>query len=84
LIDSDIVVIAEGIAVSALRYSLIKQDLEKMITFDIKDALNLDGDTSLYLQYSYARAIRIIEKGENIEKEEDVKLHLLNQDIEKN
>jgi arginyl-tRNA synthetase len=83
LIDSEIKVIAEGIAVSALRYSLIKQDLEKMITFDIKDALNLDGDTSLYLQYSYARAIRIIEKGENIEKEGDLKLHLLNQDIEK-
>lgn len=83
LIDSEITVIAEGIAVSALRYSLIKQDLEKMITFDIKDALNLDGDTSLYLQYSYARAIRIIEKGENIEKERDLKLHLLNQDIEK-
>ena len=83
LIDSEIKIIAEGIAVSALRYSLIKQDLEKMITFDIKDALNLDGDTSLYLQYSYARAIRIIEKGENIEKERDLKLHLLNQDIEK-
>ncbi|HJS65046.1 MAG TPA: arginine--tRNA ligase [Nitrososphaeraceae archaeon] len=83
LIDSEIKVIAEGIAVSALRYSLIKQDLEKMITFDIKDALNLDGDTSLYLQYSYARAIRIIEKAESTEKEGDVKLHLLNQDIEK-
>ena len=83
LIDSEIKVIAEGIAVSALRYSLIKQDLEKMITFDIKDALNLDGDTSLYLQYSYARAIRIIEKAESTEKEGDVKLHFLNQDIEK-
>jgi arginyl-tRNA synthetase len=34
-----------------------------MITFDMKEALNLDGDTSLYLQYSFARAMRILEKG---------------------
>ena len=55
--------IAEGIAVSAIRYNLIKQDLDKMITFDLKEALNLDGDTSLYLQYTFARANRILEKG---------------------
>jgi arginyl-tRNA synthetase len=57
--------VAEGIAVSAIRYNLIKQDLDKMITFDLKEALNLDGDTSLYLQYSFARANRILEKGKD-------------------
>ncbi|MGE0243381.1 MAG: arginine--tRNA ligase [Nitrososphaeraceae archaeon] len=63
--NSNISELAEGIAVSAIRYNLIKQDLDKMITFDLKEALNLDGDTSLYLQYSFARANRILEKGED-------------------
>lgn len=75
--------IAEKIAISALRYSLIKRDLDKMITFDIQEELKLDGDTSLYLQYSYARAIRILEKGKNFTTQKSVKLDLLNKDIEK-
>ena len=56
--------IAEEIAVSALRYSLIKQDLGKMITFDITEALNLEGDTGPYLQYAYARAQHILQKSD--------------------
>jgi len=80
--------IAEGIAVSAIRYNLLKQDLDKMITFDMKEALNLDGDTSLYLQYSFARAMRILEKGrstleEFINKRNDnIRFDLLNHKIE--
>lgn len=54
--------VAEKIAVSAIRYIMIKHDLDKIITFDINDALNLQGDTAPYIQYSYARAYRILEK----------------------
>lgn len=54
--------IAEQIAVSAVRYNLTKQDLDKIITFDIKESLSLEGDTGPYMQYAYARAQRIIEK----------------------
>jgi arginyl-tRNA synthetase len=54
--------IAEEIAVSAIRYNLIKQDLDKLITFDIKESLSLEGDTGPYLQYAYARSQRILEK----------------------
>ncbi|MEM3497737.1 MAG: arginine--tRNA ligase, partial [Conexivisphaerales archaeon] len=54
--------VAEGIAVSAIRYSLLRIDLEKQIIFDIDDALKLEGDTGPYLQYSLARAIKIVEK----------------------
>ncbi len=56
--------IALGIAVSTIRYTLIKQDLDKIIVFDLNEATNLDGDTSLYLQYAYARASRILEKSD--------------------
>ena len=80
--------IAEGIAVSAIRYNLLKQDLDKMITFDMKEALNLDGDTSLYLQYSFARAMRILEKGRSTleefinESNDNIRFDLLNNKIE--
>jgi arginyl-tRNA synthetase len=54
--------IAEQIAISAIRYNLIKQDLDKVITFDIIESLRLEGDTGPYLQYAYARSQRILEK----------------------
>ena len=61
--------IAEEIAVSAIRYNLIKQDLDKVITFDIIESLSLEGDTAPYLQYAYARSQRILEKsGQNFSK----------------
>lgn len=54
--------VAHSIAVSAIRYSLIRQDLGKILVFDLKEALKLEGDTGPYLQYTYARAYNIIEK----------------------
>ncbi|GBC73932.1 Arginine--tRNA ligase [archaeon HR04] len=57
---------AESIAVAALRYSMLKQDLDKMITFDIEEALNLQGESGQYIQYAYARASRILEKASSI------------------
>ena len=45
-----------------LRYEMIKQDLDKIITFDISKSLSLEGDTAPYIQYSFARAARILEK----------------------
>jgi arginyl-tRNA synthetase len=87
--DTTIYEIAEGIAVSAIRYNLLRQDMDKMITFDMEEALNLEGDTSLYLQYSFARAMRILEKsndslGEFInEKNANIRSDLLNHTIER-
>ena len=57
--------IAKEIAISAIRYYFVKQDIGKMITFDIHDSLNLDGDTGPYIQYSYARGKRIFSKINN-------------------
>lgn len=54
--------IAEEIAISAIRYNLVRQDLDKIITFDVKESLSLEGDTGPYLQYAYARSQRILEK----------------------
>ncbi len=54
--------VAEAIAVSALRYELLKQDPDKMIVFDMEESLRFEGDTGPYLLYTYARARRILEK----------------------
>lgn len=54
--------IAEEVAISAIRYNMIKQDLDKIITFDITESMSLEGDTGPYLQYAYARSQRILEK----------------------
>lgn len=60
--ESSLVKISERVAVGALRYAMIKQDLDKIITFDLSESLSLEGDTGPYMQYAYARALRILEK----------------------
>jgi len=58
--------IAHSISVGTLRYEMIKQDLDKIITFDLTKSLSLEGDTAPYIQYTFARASRILEKSEKI------------------
>jgi arginyl-tRNA synthetase len=60
--SSDIEKIAHIVAVGTLRYEMIKQDLDKIIAFDLTKSLSLDGDTAPYIQYTHARAARILEK----------------------
>ena len=62
--DQQLNKIAEEISISAIRYNMIKQDFDKIITFDIKESLSLEGDTGPYLQYAYARSQRILEKSQ--------------------
>ena len=54
--------VSEKIAISALRFSLLKQDLDKVIVFDLEESLRLVGETGPYLLYTYARASSIIGK----------------------
>ena len=64
--SSEIEKIAHQISVGTLRYEMIKQDLDKIITFDLNKSLSLEGDTAPYIQYAHARAARIIEKSKQI------------------
>ena len=81
-LENDINMIAEEIGISAIRYNLIKQDLDKIITFDIVDSLSLVGNTGPYLQYTYAKSQRILEKyGEKIKSGN---FNLLTQEYEVN
>ncbi len=62
--SSEIEKIAHNVSVGTLRYEMIKQDLDKIIAFDLTKSLSLDGDTAPYIQYTHARAVRILEKSE--------------------
>jgi arginyl-tRNA synthetase len=53
---------ARAIAVGALRYFLLKVGRNKVIAFDFDEALNFEGDTGPYLQYSLVRADNIFRK----------------------
>ena len=50
------------ISIAAIKYSFLKQDPNKTIVFDKEEALNFEGDTGPYIQYSYARAGSVLKK----------------------
>ena len=79
--DFEIESIAQSVSIGTLRYEMIKQDLDKIITFDLTKSLSLEGDTVPYIQYSYARASRILEKSE-ISPTLDVNFSLLQEKSE--
>jgi arginyl-tRNA synthetase len=53
---------ARAIAIGALRYFLLKVGRNKIIAFDFDEALNFEGDTGPYLQYSLVRTDNIFRK----------------------
>ena len=60
--DSAIRKIAHDVAIGTIRYEMIKQDLDKIITFDLSKSMSLEGDTAPYIQYTHARSSGILEK----------------------
>jgi len=54
--------IADDIGVSAIRYNIIRVQADKKIVFKWEDALNLEGDSAPFVQYTYARASNILKK----------------------
>lgn len=58
----DIDVLAEDIAVAALKFQILKGGASKNIVFDHQRALSLEGDSGPYLQYTHARTHAIVEK----------------------
>ncbi|MBU0646521.1 arginine--tRNA ligase [Patescibacteria group bacterium] len=53
---------ARSIALAAIRFSMLKQDLNKVIVFDPQEALAFDGYSGPYLLYTYARINSILKK----------------------
>jgi len=60
--------VAADVAVSAIKYSILKQDTGGDIIYDFEKSISFEGDSGPYLQYSFARANSVLEKAkkENI------------------
>lgn len=54
--------VADRIAVAALKYTVLKQQIGGDTVYDPAKMTNLEGDTGPYLQYTYARARSVISK----------------------
>ncbi len=57
------------IAVSALRYFLLRFTRSTVIAFDFKDALNFEGETGPYAQYAVVRVNGILRKSAELHPE---------------
>lgn len=70
------------IALSALKYFLLKIDVKKDMTFNPDESISFDGNTGPYCQYSYARASSILNKAKQIPKFEITENDLEDKEIE--
>ncbi|HEX8591451.1 MAG TPA: arginine--tRNA ligase [Candidatus Paceibacterota bacterium] len=52
--------VAEQVALGAIKYSILKSSAGADISFDFDRSLSLDGDSGPYLQYAYVRATSIL------------------------
>ncbi len=54
--------IADAVAVAAIKFSILKQGTGKNIIFDPTQSLSLEGDSGPYLQYAHTRARSVLER----------------------
>lgn len=59
--DSRLYKVAEAMAISALRFFLIRWDISKDIVFDLDEAMDMQGETWAYILYTGARIQSIID-----------------------
>jgi arginyl-tRNA synthetase len=70
------------LAASAIRYFMIRFNLQQIITLDIDEVLRPNGDTGVYLQYAYARANSILRRLQEAGYEEPEQLDVLPDQLE--
>ena len=63
--SSDTSTTAQNIGIGAVVFSALKYEKTKDVVFDIDQALNFDGETSPYIQYTHARCCSILQKSNN-------------------
>lgn len=71
----DVDKLAEDIGIGAVKFGVLKTERVKDCVFDLEASLNFDGETSPYIQYTYARCNSIMSKAENMSvmgSEEDI------------
>ena len=57
--------IAKKVSASSIKYHILKMDPQKSVAFDVKKAVDPNENSGSFLQYSYARALNILNKAKN-------------------
>lgn len=55
---------AWSLALAGMKFGMLRQDSEKIFTFDLKEALSFEGDTGPYVQYAVVRLQSILKKAD--------------------
>lgn len=71
----------EKVGVGAIKYIILKNEPSSDVQFSWDSALNFEGNTGPYLQYSYARASSILKKAKNFNKSKTKIENLENEEI---
>lgn len=66
-IEIDISDISEKAAVAAVKYAFLKTSLNSETVFDLKESVNLNGDSGVYLLYTYARCKSVLRKAHDLQ-----------------
>jgi len=70
------------ISIAAIKYSMLKHNLNKTLVFNKEEALNFEGDSGAYILYSYARASSILKKIKKQKTQLKIKEKLKNPEFE--
>ena len=73
---------AKKVAIAAVKYSLLRNENNKNMTFNLEESLKFEGNTGPYLQYTYARASSILRKAKNKKQAVKIPKQLTNKEIE--
>jgi arginyl-tRNA synthetase len=56
--------VARQVGLGSLKYAMLARDNNKVVVFDLEEALSFDGHAAPYIQYAHARACRILENAD--------------------
>lgn len=62
----DVEALSRAIGIGAIKFGVLKTERIKDCVFDLENSLNFDGETSPYIQYTYARCCSIVDKVEGL------------------
>ncbi|MEA1929866.1 MAG: arginine--tRNA ligase [Patescibacteria group bacterium] len=65
-------IIAEQVAVGAIKYSILHQAVGGDIIFDLENSVSFEGDSGPYIQYTYARARSVLSKAKGLDPNLDI------------
>ncbi|WP_213650779.1 arginine--tRNA ligase [Paenibacillus sp. J23TS9] len=60
--------VAEAVGIGAIIFGDLKNNRVNEVDFSLEDALNFDGETGPYVQYTYARTQSVLAKGSALEQ----------------